>query len=134
MSEHEFRWCGKNERNFVERLFVQERRRVRERYVVRPDGVGLSPRPALQVTARQRCRAVRQAMRTRLAQRLLRRLGLPVGLILGILCGTDVGKGLAEAEQLIGTSMLKDRSGDTCFDPGSKNLSLRRWPAGVTLV
>ena len=40
-------------------------------------------RPDIRVTARHRCRAVRQAMRTRLVQRLLRRLGLPVGLILG---------------------------------------------------
>lgn len=84
MSEHEFRWCGKNERKFVERLFMQERRRAQDRYVVRPDGEELNPRPSLQVTARQRCRAVRQAMRTRLVHRLLRRLGLPVGLISGM--------------------------------------------------
>ncbi len=84
MSKHEFRWCGKNERKFVERLFMQERRRAQDRYVVRPDGERLNPRPSLQVTARQRCRAVRQAMRTRLVHRMLRRLGLPVGLILGM--------------------------------------------------
>ncbi len=84
MSEHEFRWCGKNERKFVERLFMQERRRVRERYVVRPDGESLETGSALQISARHRCRAVRQAMRTRLVKRLLRRLGLPLGLSLGM--------------------------------------------------
>jgi len=84
MSEHEFRWCGKNERKFLERVFMQERRQVQERYVVPPDEESVTTRPAFQVSARHRCRAVRQAMRTRLVQRLLRRLGLPVGLILGM--------------------------------------------------
>lgn len=106
MSENEFRWCGKNERNFVERLFMQERRRVRERYVVWPDGEGLNPRPSLHVTTRQRCRAVRQAVRTKLVQRLLRRLGLPVGLMVGMLCGSWLGSGGAEAEQITGTATV----------------------------
>lgn len=106
MSEYEFRWCGKNERKLVERLFVQERRLVRERYVVRPDGESLDTGSALQISARHRCRAIRQAMRTRLVQRLLRRLGLPVGLILGVLCGSTPGSGGPEAGQITGTGML----------------------------
>lgn len=83
MSENEFRWCGNNRRSLMERLFMQERQRAQERYVVRPDGEGLNARPDIRVTARHRCRAVRHAMRTRLVQRLLRRLGLPIGMILG---------------------------------------------------
>ena len=83
MSENEFRWCGNNRRSLMERLFMQERQRAQERYVVRPDGEGLSTRPDIRVTAGHRCRAVRHAMRTRLVQRLLRRLGLPIGMILG---------------------------------------------------
>lgn len=83
MSENEFRWCGKDRRSLMERLFMQQRQRGQERYVVRPDGEGLSPRPDIRVTARHRCRAVRHAMRTRLVQRLLRRLGLSIGMILG---------------------------------------------------
>lgn len=83
MSENEFRWCGNNRRSLMARLFMQQRQRAQERYVVRPDGEGLSTRPDIRVTARHRCRAVRQAMRTRLVQRLLRRLALSVGMILG---------------------------------------------------
>jgi|GEM_PF-5617069 hypothetical protein len=83
MSENEFRWCGNNRRSLMERLFMQERQRAQERYVVRPDGEGLNARPDIRVTAGHRCRAVRHAMRTRLVQRLLRRLGLPIGMILG---------------------------------------------------
>ena len=75
MSEHELRWYGSNRRSLMERLFMQQRQRAQERYVVRPDGEGLGPRPDIRVTARHRCRAVRQAVRTRLVQRLLRRLG-----------------------------------------------------------
>lgn len=83
MSENEFRWCGNHRRSLMERLFMQQRQRGQERYVVRPDGEGLSPRPDIRVTARHRCRAVRHAMRTRLVQRLLRRLGLSIGMVLG---------------------------------------------------
>ncbi len=84
MSEREFRWCGKSERKLVKRLFMQERRRVRERYVVRPDVERVDTGSALQISLRHRHRAVRQAMRTRLVKRLLRRLGLPLGLIVGM--------------------------------------------------
>ena len=83
MSESELRWCEHNRRRFLTRLFIQERRRGRERYVVRPDSEGVDQKPVLQVTARHRCRAVRQAMRTRLVKRLLQRLGFPLGLSLG---------------------------------------------------
>jgi hypothetical protein len=84
MSDHEFEWCEKNKRRFVERLFMQERRQTQERYVVKSDEGSAQVGPAHRITARQRCRAVRQAMRTRLVHQLLRRLGLPVGLISGM--------------------------------------------------
>lgn len=106
MSENEFRWCENNRRNLMERLFMQQRQRAQERYVVRPDGEGLSPRPDIRVTARHRCRAVRQAMRTRLVQQLLRRLGLPVGLMVGMLCGSEPGSEGAEAKQITGTATV----------------------------
>ncbi|CAE6800682.1 hypothetical protein [Nitrospira defluvii] len=84
MSDYEFRCCGNHRRSLVARLFMRERRRTQERYVVKPDGVSTPAGPALRITARHRCRAVRQAMRTRLVKGLLRRLGLPLGLSLGM--------------------------------------------------
>lgn len=83
MSDYEFRCCGNPGRSLVARLFMEERRRTQERYVVKPDGVTTPAGPAPRITARHRCRAVRQAMRTRLVKRLLQRLGFPLGLILG---------------------------------------------------
>ncbi len=84
MSDYEFRSCGNHRRSLVERLLMQERRRPQARYVVKPDGESLDTGSALQISARHRCLAVRQAVRTRLVQRLLRRLGLPVGVLLGM--------------------------------------------------
>lgn len=83
MSDYEFRCCGNPRRSLVERLFMQERRRPQARYVVKPDGESLDTGSALQISARHRCRAVRQAVRTRLVKRLLQRLGFPLGLSLG---------------------------------------------------